>query len=205
VIAAQEEERKRIARELHDDLSQRLALLSVELEELGREIEKPQTRAQLRKIQSQARDISTDIHRLSYKLHPLKLEHVGLSAAIKTLCNEISRSSNLKVFFSQRNLPTQIPTEITLCLFRITQELLRNCVRHSGAHLAHVYLRTVGNAICLRVSDNGRGFDPKSAVMKHGLGLINVQERLHVVGGQSEIVSKPGRGTCINVSVPLAR
>lgn len=203
VIAAQEEERKRIARELHDDLSQRLALLSVELQELGGEIDKAHARRRLRRIQSQARDISTDIQTLSYKLHPLKLQHVGLSAAVQSLCNEISRNGNLKVAFIERDVPAHLSADITLCLFRITQELLRNCVRHSGAQLAHLYLRKVGDAICLTVSDNGCGFDAKSGVIENGMGLINMRERLNVVGGESEIVSHPRRGTCINISIPL--
>jgi PAS domain S-box-containing protein len=205
LIAAQEEERKRVARELHDDLNQRLALLSIELQQLSDQIDGDSVSTRLLEIQSRVQEISTDIHRLSYRLHPAKLDHLGLAAAVKSLCNEISQSGKLRVDFIERELPADLPKDITLCVFRIAQELLRNCVRHSGAQLAQVYLRNNGNTISLTVMDDGHGFNTKSDLMEKGLGFISIKERLHVVGGQSKILSQPRRGTCVNVTVPLNR
>ena len=131
LIAAQEEERKRVARELHDDLNQRMAVLSIELEQLSQRIEKPvNLRRDVEKLQLQVQEISTDIHRLSYKLHPSKLDHLGLAAAIKSLCDELSfmSSDKLKVYFHQSGVPSELPKDVKLCLFRIAQEVLRNCV-----------------------------------------------------------------------------
>jgi PAS domain S-box-containing protein len=206
LIAAQEEERKRVARELHDDLSQRLAVLSIELEQLGQKIEKPLSlRKRFHRLQLQALEISSDIHRLSYKLHPSKLDHLGLGAAVKSLCDEVSLVENgkLKVHFHQSGLPVDLPKDTTLCIFRISQEILRNCVKHSGAEFVQVVLTKTDHAIRLAISDNGCGFDTRSDVMEKGLGFISMQERLHLVGGEIKIHSQPRRGTRIDASVPL--
>lgn len=206
LIAAQEDERKRVARELHDDLNQRMAVLSIELEQLSQKIEKPfGLRKRVQKLQLQAQDISTDIHRLSYKLHPSKLDHLGLAAAVKTLCDELSlmQSGKPRVHFHQSGLPADLPKDITLCLFRIAQEGLRNCVKHSGADLVHVMLTKTDHSIRLSVSDNGCGFDTGSELMEKGLGFISMQERLRLVGGEINVFSNPRRGTRIDVSIPL--
>ena len=206
LIAAQEDERKRVARELHDDLNQRMAVLSIELEQLSQKIEKPSSlRKRVHKLQLQAQEISTDIHRLSYRLHPSKLDHLGLAAAIKTLCDELSfmQSGKLKVHFHQSGLPADLPKDITLCLFRIAQEGLRNCVKHSGAELVQVMLTKTDLSIRLSVSDNGCGFDTRSELMERGLGFVSMQERLRLVGGAINVFSQPRRGTRIDVSIPL--
>jgi PAS domain S-box-containing protein len=206
LIAAQEDERKRVARELHDDLSQRLAVLSIELEQLGQKIEKPVSlRKRFQRLQLQAQEIATDIHRLSYKLHPSKLDHLGLAAAVKSLCDEVSPVQNgkLKVHFHQNGLPADLPKDVTLCIFRICQEVLRNCVKHSGAELVQVMLTKTDHAIRLSISDNGCGFDTRSDLMEKGLGFISMQERLRLVGGEIKIYSQPRRGTRIDVLVPL--
>lgn len=206
LIVAQEEERKRVARELHDDLSQRLAVLLIELEQLGQKPQVSQTyRKRLQKLTLQAHEISRDIHRLAYKLHPSKLDHLGLAAAVKSLCEEMSfgQSGKPKVHFHQSGLPADLPKDITLCLFRIAQEVLRNCVKHSGAELVQVVLTKTDRAIRLAISDNGRGFDTRSDVMEKGLGFISMQERLRLVGGEIKIYSRPRSGTRIEASVPL--
>ena len=204
LIAAQEEERRRVARELHDDFNQRLAVLSVELEQLAQKIEKPLgLRRDVRRIQTQAQEIAAEIHRLSYKLHPSKLDHLGLGAAVKSLCAELTKSGRVKVEFHQSGFPAQLDNDITLCMFRVAQEGLRNCVKHSGADSARVVLTRTRNAVRLLVSDNGCGFDPKTALMEKGLGFISMKERLHVLGGEINVYSKPLRGTRIEVSVPL--
>jgi signal transduction histidine kinase len=205
LIAAQEEERKRVARELHDDFNQRLGLVAIELSQIEDEIADREILKQLQKTRAEIQQISADVHSLSYRLHPAKLEHLGLAGAIRSLCKEISKPGKLKVSFLERELPHDVPKDITLCLFRITQELLRNCVKHSGAHSAHVYLRGNRNSIYLLVSDNGCGFDPKSELLETGLGFVSMRERAHLVGADLKIFSKPHNGTRIAVSVPLKR
>lgn len=206
LIAAQEEERKRIARELHDDLNQRMAVLSIELDQLSRKTQKSLgLQRRLHKMQLQAQEISSDIHRLSYKLHPSKLDHLGLTAAVKSLCDELSLTQNgkLRVHFHQSGVPANLPKDVTLCLFRIVQETLRNSVKHSGADSVQVVLTKTYNAIRLSISDNGCGFDTSSDLMDKGLGFISMHERLRLVGGEIKISSQLLVGTRIDVLIPL--
>jgi len=206
LIAAQEEERKRVARELHDDLNQRMAVLTIELEQLAQTLQKTSSLHKgLLKLRLEAQEISTDIHRLSYRLHPSKLDHLGLAAAVKSLCDELplTKIGNPRVHFHQSGLPADLPKDVTLCLFRIAQEGLRNCVKHSGAESVKVVLTKTDHAICLSVSDNGCGFDTRSAVMEKGLGFISMQERLRLVGGEIKISSQARRGVRIDASIPL--
>ena len=150
LIAAQEKERSRIARELHDDFNQRLALLSIELEQLGKQTAKePGNRHLLQKLKKQTREISGDIHRLSYRLHPSKLDHLGLVAAVRSLCEETSQSANLKVEFHQNGFSPALPKDIALCLFRVAQEALRNSAKHSDAQSVRVLLRKTSDAVRL--------------------------------------------------------
>ena len=204
LIAAQEEERRRVARELHDDFNQRLAVLSLELEQLGQKIQKPlNLRESVKRLQSQAQEIAAEIHRLSYKLHPSKLDHVGLAVAVKSLCAELTQSGKLKVDFHQTGFPAALNRDVTLCVFRIAQEGLRNCVKHSTAESARVVLTKTRNAVRLVVSDNGCGFNAKTPLIEKGLGFISMKERLHVLGGKMNVYSRPLRGTRIEISVPL--
>lgn len=205
LINAQEEERRRVARELHDDLNQRMALLSIELEQLGQKIPKNQSnlRRRVRDLGTKAQEISTEIHRMSYQLHPSKLDHLGLKAALKSFCDEISESQELNIEFSHRGFPATLPNDVTLCVFRIAQESLRNVIKHSGAREARVMLEKTDEAVHLSVSDTGCGFDTESDEMKRGLGFISMRERLRLVGGEITIHSQPSRGTQINVTVSL--
>ncbi len=204
LIAAQEEERRRVARELHDDFNQRLAVLSLELEQLGERIQKSiGLRDSVRKLQTQAKEMAAEIHRLSYKLHPAKLDHLGLAPAVKSLCNELTDSGRLTVEFHQTGFPAALNSDVTLCIYRIAQESLRNCIKHSGAESARVVLTRTRHAVRLLVSDNGCGFNTKTAAMDKGLGFISMRERLYILGGEFNVYSKPLRGTRIEVSVPL--
>ena len=204
LISAQEEERRRVARELHDDFNQRLAVLSIELEQLGDKMDNSLgLNRSVERLKTQARELAAEIHRLSYKLHPAKLDHLGLAAAIKSLCAELNESEKLKVEFYQTGFPAAVDKDITLCVFRIAQESLRNCVKHSQAESVRVVLTRTRNAIRLLVSDNGCGFNTNSDSMEKGLGFISMKERLHLVGGKINVYSKPLRGTRIEVSVPL--
>jgi len=205
LINAQEDERRRIARELHDDLNQRMALLSIGLEQLGKVKRPMDQRDRLLSLQSQAQEISADIHRLSYRLHPSKLDHLGLAAAVRSLCQETSARGNPQIDLREHGFPANLPKDVTLCVFRIVQEALRNCAKHSGAATAHVILENTGEEIRLSVSDEGCGFDTESGAMKSGLGFTSMRERLRTVGGGMEIHSRPMQGTVIDVSVPITR
>ena len=205
LINAQEEERSRIARELHDDLSQQLAIMSIEIQQLGQKIpgDDQDIKGLVRGLLAKAQDISSEIHRLSYKLHPAKLDHLGLAAAIKGLCAELSDHRDVKIDFRQKGFPATLSKDVTLCVFRIAQESLQNVVRHSGAHEAQVVLRKSARALHLRVSDAGCGFDARSSRTKAGLGFISMRERLRLVGGKISIRSQPFSGTQIDVVVPI--
>jgi signal transduction histidine kinase len=204
LIRAQEEERSRIARELHDDLNQRLALMAVELEQLGLNL--PETASELaepvRELLQQTGELSHDVHRLSYQLHPAKLDHLGLAAALKTFCEDFGKRSKIEVAFQRPELPKPLPADVALCLYRIAQESLRNVANHSGAKTARVELTKTADFIHLSVTDSGAGFDPDSADGA-GLGLISMRERLRLVDGEISIVSKPGEGTRVEARVPV--
>jgi signal transduction histidine kinase len=205
LIGAQEGERRRIARELHDDFSQTLALLNVEMELVRQKL--PESNRELRprieQLADRVRRLSSAMHELSHELHPLKLEQLGLAPAIRSLCKEVSQAHQLKVDFLADNLLAAIPPDTALCLYRVVQEALRNVVRHSGAQRAEVHLQQSDDAISLRIVDAGSGFDAASLEGEHGLGFISMRERLRLVGGKIDIDSQPSRGTRIVVSAPL--
>ena len=205
LITAQEEERSRVARELHDDLNQRMALLSVELEQLSQRLPASQSnlRLSINNVWQRAQEISSEIHRVAYQLHPSKLDHLGLVAAVKSHCLELAALHEIKIAFKEKGCAGFISKDVTLCLFRIVQESFRNVIKHSGAREASVVLIGTPDAIHLSVSDNGRGFDVDSLESKSGLGLISMRERLRLVSGAISIRST-SRGTSIEVSVPLA-
>jgi PAS domain S-box-containing protein len=203
LIAAQEDERRRVARELHDDVNQRMAMLSIQLEQLGQKLRKSvKLKRDLEALEAQAREISGDIQGLSYRLHPSKLDHLGLKAALGSLCKEISESGKLEVELLQEGAAAILPRDVTLCIFRIAQEALRNCVKYSGALSAQVKLEETSDLIHLSVTDQGCGFDPNSEQTKKGLGFISMKERLQSVGGRIRIFSRPLHGTRIDVWVP---
>lgn len=204
LITAQEEERSRVARELHDGLNQQLALMSIELEQLARKVptDLPNLSVHISHLQTRAQEIATEIHRLSYQLHPARLDHLGLAAAIKSLCDELSEHHEISIEFKQQGFPALLSKDVTLCVFRITQEALQNAISHSGARTAKVLLRRSTHGVRLQVSDKGCGFNPQSSAAKNGLGLISMRERLRLVGGSISIRSQPSRGTRIDVMVP---
>ncbi len=205
LIRVQEEERSNIARELHDDVSQRLALLSIGLEQLC--VDPPNSPDSLKqgltRSLEQLSDVAADIHQLSYRLHPSKLDHLGLVAAVAAFCRELARQKKIQVDFADRDVPRTVPAEIALCLYRVTQEALQNVVKHSGAERARVELMQVPGGLLLMVSDSGNGFDPDSAKAAPGLGMVSMRERLRLVGGHLAISSEPGTGTRVEAWVPL--
>jgi signal transduction histidine kinase len=205
LLEAQEAERRRIARELHDDLNQSLALLSVEMDLLGRQPPVPAAGlgGRLQELSARVKQLSSSVHDLSHQLHPSKLEQLGLVAAVRGLCQEQTQAHGLPVKFTSHQLPGAIPEDTALCLYRIAQEALRNVVKHSGARSAEVELSGSAGGLCLRVADDGAGFDPRRVQGKGGLGLVSMRERLHLIGGEVAVDSPPSGGTRIQVRVPL--
>ncbi len=206
LIRAQEEERARIARELHDDFSQRLALLSIGLGQLWKSLPESaaEGRANILELLKGLKEISSDIHSLSHELHSSKLEHVGLVPALQGLCREFGEKHQLAIHFQGDGLPTNLSKDVALCLFRVAQESLANVVKHSDAGEALVQLGWENHAIYLRISDSGNGFDPGIKNRAEGIGLVGMSERLRLVGGRLSVNSEPGKGTQVVAEVPVA-
>lgn len=204
LIEAQEQERARISRELHDDINQRLALLSVDLDRWDQSLShNPDLHNHLAQAKQRIMEISTDVQALSHELRSSKLEYLGLAAAAKGLCKEIAEKNNVQVDFQQDGVPQSLPNEVSLSLFRILQQALHNAVQHSGAEHFKVRLWQESNDIHLTVKDSGTGFDIEAAKRGRGLGLAGMLERARLVNGTIAIDSKPMRGTTIDVCVPL--
>ncbi len=205
LIEAQEKERSRIARDLHDDICQRLALLSMELGQVNRSSNgSPEAmKKRLEDIRIHCSEIAGDVQSLSHQLHSSKLEYLGIVAAIRGFCTELSKQHELKIEFSERNVPPDLPKDVSLCLFRIAQEALHNAVKYSGVKQFIVELSGVEGAVQLVVSDAGAGFDVEAAKKNRGLGLLSMQERIHLVHGTFSVESGPGQGTRIMAVVPF--
>jgi signal transduction histidine kinase/ABC-type uncharacterized transport system substrate-binding protein len=203
LINLQEEERSRLARELHDDFNQRLAVLAIDLERAAQTIStSPQKASQkLHELWSQATEIGADLHSLAHRLHSSTLEGLGLVLGVSSLCAEFAAQHEIQVDFMHDRIPRSVPPDIGLCLFRIAQEGLRNVKRHSGASRAEVRLEGKGDAISLSIVDEGVGFSLSR--VSTGLGIRSMQERLRLLNGRFEIRSQPGTGTVIQVTVPL--
>ncbi len=208
VMSAQEEERRRIARELHDDVTQRLATLGIELGLLKRTpagADSPELQGELSRLQTLILGLSEDVRNLSHSLHPGILEHSTLVASLEALCREFSASHGIETAFSTRNRPENIPRPIALALYRVAQESLRNVASHSGAAEASVVLAGEKNTLSLYIIDSGRGFDVHKSKISPGLGLVSVEERVRQIGGTVIIESTPNAGTRITVHVPLVQ
>jgi signal transduction histidine kinase len=205
LLLAQETERRRIARELHDDLNQDLALLAVHLDLLGQGPPGSgvEFAGRMKEMADRVKRLSSAVHDLSTELHPSKLEQLGIEAAIRGLCKELARAHGLTIEFAALPVPTTIPDDTALCLYRIAQEALRNVVKHSGARRVRVELSGDERDVSLRIADEGSGFDSGTLRGKGGLGLVSMRERLLLIGGSITIDSRPSVGTRIDVHVPL--
>jgi signal transduction histidine kinase len=205
LLTAQEEERRRISRELHDDLNQRLAMFTVELETLEQNpLQSAELiRSQLAALRTRTVDLSEDVRRTAHRLHPSMVEHLGLPAALRSLCTDFSKQEKMRIDYRERHLNGSIPAAIALCLYRVAQEALRNVVKHSGASRATVSLVAAKDCIVLSISDSGVGFDRDTVRAKKGLGIISMEERVRLVVGNLTIRSKPGDGARVVVEVPL--
>jgi PAS domain S-box-containing protein len=206
LIEAHEEERTWIARELHDDIVQRVALVTAELEQCQ---QAPDATTGVNDHIPQAlqrlSDLGRDIQALSHRLHSSKLEYLGLASAVKSFCRELSEQRKVRIEFKHSEIPARIPREVSLCLFRVVQEALQNAVKHSAAQDVTVEVHGTKEGIHLIVSDSGIGFNWQDAMNRRGLGLISMRERLRLVNGEFSIQSAPGRGTTVIARVPHRR
>ncbi len=201
LLEAQEKERARIGRDLHDDINQRLAMLAVELEQLQESPSEVPSRVQ--ELRKHVTEISNDVQALSRELHSSKLEYLGAIGGMKSWCKEFGERQRIQIDFKSPETKISLPPEVGLCLFRVLQEALHNAAKHSGMRRIEVQLREDSSEIRLLISDLGRGFDLEAAMHGRGLGLTSMQERVRLVNGIIEIRSKPMGGTTVQVRVPL--
>jgi PAS domain S-box-containing protein len=204
LIEAQEQERTRIARELHDDIGQRLAVLTIELEEIQNSRNLPsEVRRRIGELWKQTSDLVSDTQSMSHELHSSKLEYLGLAAAMKGFCRELGEQQKVEIDFKTYDLPSPLPSDISLCLFRVLQEALHNSTKHSGVRHFEVQLWGTPGEIHLTVEDSGSGFDSAATKENRGLGLISMEERLNLLKGTLSVQSQLERGTTIHARVPL--
>ena len=205
LIEAQDEECKRIAREIHDDYSQRIAMVAMDLEQLAENVgdSSGETSQQFRELFDCISELGADLHSLSHRLHSSTLESLGLLAGVEAFCKEFAEQQGMQVDFVHGNIPRGVPGDAALCMFRIAQEALRNIKKHSGANQAKVRLEQQDGRLHLSVSDCGRGFDSNKPPVEHGIGIHSMEERLRFLGGKLEIRSRPMEGTRIDAWLPL--
>jgi PAS domain S-box-containing protein len=205
LIEAHEEERTWLARELHDDINQRVALLAATLSRLKQDLPASAVEARRRidELGDQATSLGIDVQTLSHHLHSSKLEYLGLKTAAAGFCREFSDQHGVEIDFRSDEIPKNLPKDISLCLFRVLQEALQNAMKHSGSKHFQVTLATNRDGVCLMVADSGHGFDPQVALKGRGVGLTNMKERMKLVHGELSIASQVGSGTVVRARVPL--
>lgn len=207
LVHASENERSRLARELHDDVAQRLALIANGLSQLRRHVagSSDDIRRKVATLSDAVVDVCSELHRLSRELHPRRLEELGLDAAVRAVCSDIRAATGLDVSVDISDLPGDVAGDAALCVYRIAQEALHNVVKHSGAKRADVLLTRVGNEIVLRVVDQGVGFASETLRGTDSLGFTSMRERARLVDAHLHVASRPGHGTAIELRVPVAR
>jgi len=204
LITAQELERSRIARDMHDDLGQQLAALSISISALRRRSLQPsELNDALRALQERIGAVVDHVRDLSHDLHPATLEHVGLIPALRAHCADFARQNRLDVRFSADGALAPLPRDLAVCLYRIVQEGLRNFANHAGVRDASVSLTQTPHFVELTIVDRGRGFDQDGAAARSGLGLLSIEERVRLVGGIFNVTSTRDRGTALHVQVPV--
>jgi PAS domain S-box-containing protein len=191
LIDAQEQERAKIARELHDDLGQRLALLTSRLAEVSTD------------LQAQAAEIADDLQALSRELHPSKIDLLGITASMRFFCRDFAQERGVRVEFDARDVPSRLPWDLSVTLYRILQEALHNVAKHSGVRQCRVQLWAAEGLIHLRIEDRGAGFDVQAAKRGRGIGLISMEERVKLVDGSLTVESSPGRGAAVYARAPF--
>jgi signal transduction histidine kinase len=204
LIEAQEEERKRIARDIHDDYAQRLAILANDVEALSANggDSAQRTKEQLRDLFEGICELGSDLHSLSHQLYSSTLDRLGLVAGVRAFCEQFAEQEHIEVDFADMNIPCGISGDVALCLFRIVQEGLRNVKRHSGANNASVRVECSDGNLHLTICDQGKGFDSGSLPVGGGIGIWSMQERLRLVGGRLQIQSHPMQGTRVDAWIP---
>ena len=204
LLTAQEDERKRLAREMHDDVSQRLAAAAIQVGTIEQQLTGPHaSRAALARLKEHLITLSDDVHRLARQLHPAILDDLGLKDALRAECDRVAERGRLAVNFSCGQLPACVPRDLALCVYRVAQEALQNAVKHAQADRVDLTLNADLEFLDLEVRDFGRGFDPAAGRPRAGLGLASMEERVRLVGGELFISSSPGQGTSIQVRGPL--
>lgn len=203
LMQAQEEERARVARELHDDACQRVAALTMELEHVMRRLppDEVTVRYTLAGLSKQSDDLASDLRALSHRLHSSKLELLGLPAAADSFCRDLSHQHRVRIDFRHDGVPEDLSPETEVGLYRVMQEAVMNAVKHSGATLVEVALHGNGEGLHLEVVDQGKGFNADAALMHDGLGLVSMRERLYLIGGELVVQSRPGEGTTVRAHV----
>ncbi len=206
LLSAQEAESARIARELHDDLGQSIALFAVQLHTSILLVQKasPGVEAPLQELRKKIGQIGRQVSTLSHQLHSSELDYLGLAVAARGLCRDVGEQHGRTIVFSCEGLPERLAGNVELCLFRVLQESLNNFVKHSQGKRAEVKIGLTGRTVQLTVSDDGIGFDSERPLVKPGLGLISMEERMRLVGGEFAIRSKPGNGTTVEARVSLS-
>ena len=204
LIEAQEQERSRIGRELHDDIGQRLAMLAIELQQLHENsLILPDVRSRMGELQKQTSEIAADIQSLSHELHSAKLQYLGIAGAMRGFCREFGEQQKVEIDFQTHDLPSAVPPDTSLCLYRVLQEALHNAAKHSGVRHFEVRLWGTSDEIHLTIRDSGAGFDRETAKESRGLGLISMQERLKLLKGTLSIESQPRCGTTVHARLPF--
>jgi signal transduction histidine kinase len=207
LLGVQEGNNKELSRELHDGLSQKLAALGMEVSMLfHRHIEADdELRDKVRSVSQTINDMAGDVHAMSRRLHPAILSELGLEAAVREECLRISAQERLEVQYKAERIPARLPEDVSLCLYRVAQESLNNVAKHAKAAAVRVSLAGKKPGISLRVQDTGKGFRPREVRSKGGLGLISMEERARLVNGKYSVLSQPGKGTTVELFVPLEK
>ena len=203
LLTVHEDERRRLARELHDDVTQRLASLAIDAARVERVLAAV-VPAERSSVHDDLVRLSDDVHALSYRLHPSILDDLGLEEALKAECEQISRQSDVRIEVDVQRFSDKLPHAVSLCIFRIAQEALRNVVRHARASVAAVTLTQKNGGLALTINDNGHGFDTGAAATHPSLGHASMKERIWLLGGRLSITSKSGLGTTVSAWVPLS-
>ena len=206
LINAQEEERKRIARELHDDFGQQIAVLSLSVAKSKRDLAEGEfvLRERMDQLHQKLVKLAASARNMSHELHPAVLEHSGVTAALRSYCAEFTNLNGIHVSLESDESFADLPSEVASCIYRIAQEALQNVSKHSGARDARVELKRANGGLCFAVSDSGRGFVSDRTDAKQGLGLVSMKERARLVHGTLEVESEPNRGTKLRIIIPLS-
>jgi len=203
LFTSQEDERRRVARELHDDICQRLAVLEIDAQQIEPRIaaDPAQAARELEQVRTGIGNLSEEVRRISHTLHPSVIDDLGIAPGIRSLVNDFSEREHMIVTFDAQQVPDGIPPEIATGLYRITQEALRNVAKHAGRTHVKVFLKGIPDGIRLQIIDSGAGFDVHAR--RTGLGLISMEERARLIGGSFNIESQAGDGTRLTIDVPL--